>query len=77
MRRKVVPDSFVNITSVIEDKTRMLAMHKSQKDWLDKSQGIDSYLLTMKEMSRQVGKDSKQFQFAEGWRRHSHLGFAA
>lgn len=77
MRRKVIPEFFVNITSVIEEKTKMLAMHKSQKDWLDKSQGIDSYLVTMKEMSRQVGKDSKQFQFAEGWRRHSHLGFAA
>ena len=77
MRRKVVPEFFINITSVIEEKTKMLAMHKSQKDWLDKSQGIDAYLQTMKEMSRQVGKDSKQFLFAEGWRRHSHLGFAA
>jgi len=77
LRRKVVPETFVNIESVIEQKTEMLAMHKIQKEWLDKSQGIDSYLIMMQEMSRQIGKDSKQFQYAEGWHRHSHLGFAS
>jgi N-acetylglucosamine malate deacetylase 1 len=28
-------------------------------------------------MSLRVGKLSRKFPHAEGWRRHSHLGFAA
>jgi hypothetical protein len=28
-------------------------------------------------MSRAVGKLSKKFRLAEGWRRHLHLGFSA
>ncbi len=31
----------------------------------------------MKEMSLEVGMDSEQFKYAEGWERHSHLGFAS
>jgi hypothetical protein len=30
----------------------------------------------MDEASRAVGKLSGQFEFAEGWRRHLHLGFS-
>lgn len=76
IRRKIIPDIFIDISSVLDKKTKLLAMHKSQKDWLDKTQGIDAYLQMMKEMGRRVGKDSNKFQFAEGWQRHSHLGYA-
>jgi hypothetical protein len=31
----------------------------------------------MDEFSRAVGKLSRRFRHAEGWRRHSHLGFCA
>lgn len=55
----------------------MLGFHKSQKEWLDKSQGIDSYLKTMKDMSAEMGKNSMKYRYAEGWRRHSHLGFSS
>jgi len=51
-------------------------MHQSQKEWLDVSQGLDSYLNSMQEMSEEVGKLSKCFKYAEGWRRHNHLGFS-
>ena len=54
----------------------MLSCHKSQKEWLDHSQGLDSYLDTMDEMDREVGRMSKRFRYAEGWRRHSHLGYS-
>ncbi len=77
LRRPIVPDFFVDVASVIGQKRQMLAMHKSQKEWLDHSQGIDSYLKTMEDMSAEVGKMSGRFDYAEGWRRHSHLGFAA
>jgi hypothetical protein len=55
----------------------MLACHQSQRKWLDSSQGLDSYLAAMRDMSAEVGRWSGRFAFAEGWRRHSHLGFAA
>jgi hypothetical protein len=55
----------------------MLAQHRSQKDWLDVSQGMDAYLITMEHLSAAVGRISGRFEHAEGWRRHSHLGFCA
>jgi len=76
LRRTVVPGSFVNTSTVHELKRSALACHKSQKEWLDRSQGMDSYLHAMDEMSRTIGKLSRRFEHAEGWRRHSHLGFS-
>ena len=76
MRVPVVPEFYVNISGVMERKTAMLACHASQKEWLDKTQGFDSYLSAMKELSGKVGGMSGRFAFAEGWRRHSHVGFS-
>ena len=56
---------------------KALAAHGSQQQWLDTSQGMNSYLRTMEEMSLDVGKMSRKFKYAEGWRRHLHLGFSA
>ena len=56
-------------------KRALLACHASQKDWLDATQGMDAYLDDMERLSREVGTMSGRFEFAEGWRRHSHLGF--
>jgi len=75
LRQPVTPEFFVDVSGVMADKREMLACHKTQKEWLDVSQGMDSYLNTMSEMCRDVGKLSKKFNFAEGWRRHLHLGF--
>lgn len=66
---------YVDISPVLAKKREMLAQHKTQKEWLDVSQGMDAYLTEMENMSRQVGAMSGRFEFAEGWRRHSHLGF--
>lgn len=55
----------------------MLAQHRSQKDWLDASQGIDSYLSHMETLSRAMGQLSGRFEFAEGWTRHLPLGYCA
>jgi hypothetical protein len=60
---------------VLERKREALAMHRSQKEWLDHSQGVDAYLNTLVEMTAEVGRMSGRFAYAEGWRRHSHLGF--
>jgi LmbE family N-acetylglucosaminyl deacetylase len=77
LRRLVVPGAFVNTASVHAAKRAALAAHQSQKAWLDSSQGTESYLKAMDEMSLAVGRLSQQFEHAEGWRRHSHLGFCA
>lgn len=75
MRQVVVPDFCVDITDVLTRKRDMLACHVSQKEWLDATQGMDSYLNEMERLSAEVGRVSGQFRYAEGWRRHSHLGF--
>src|SRR5688572_27284997 len=77
LRRKVVPEIFVNTAAVHATKRAALAAHVSQKAWLDATQGMDSYLAEMDAMSRAVGKMSDGFEHAEGWRRHLHLGFSA
>jgi len=77
LRRLIVPGAFVNTASVHAAKRAALAAHQSQKAWLDSSQGMESYLKAMDEMSLAVGRLSRQFEHAEGWRRHSHLGFCA
>jgi LmbE family N-acetylglucosaminyl deacetylase len=77
LRRLVVPGAFVNTVSVQELKRAALAEHKSQQNWLDVSQGLNSYLRKMEEMSLEVGRMSKKFKHAEGWRRHLHYGFSA
>ncbi len=77
MRRRIWAEIYVDIGSVLQRKREMLAQHRSQKEWLDASQGLDAYLTVMEEMSAEVGRMSGCFEYAEGWRRHSHLGFSA
>ncbi|HEY0550702.1 MAG TPA: PIG-L family deacetylase [Verrucomicrobiae bacterium] len=77
LRRKISAELFVNTASVHATKLTALAEHRTQQDWLDVSQGMNSYLRTMEDASRAVGKMSRRFQHAEGWRRHAHLGFCA
>lgn len=77
LRERIRPEYYVDVSSVIEVKRAALACHRSQKEWLDKSQGLDSYLITMEEMCREVGRMSGCFDLAEGWRRHLHLGLCS
>jgi LmbE family N-acetylglucosaminyl deacetylase len=76
LRNPIVPDFYVDVASVIETKAEMLACHRSQKDWLDRSQGMGSYIETMKELNQRAGTHSGRFRYAEGWRRHLHLGYS-
>ena len=77
LRRVVRAGQYVDISTVTKAKRTMLAAHRSQKEWLDVSQGLDAYLDTMETFARQVGKMSGVFEYAEGWRRRLHLGFSA
>ena len=60
---------------VHKTQLKALAAHKSQQNWLDVSQGLNSYLLAWRDMSLAVGRLSKKFKHAEGWRRHLHFGY--
>ena len=77
LRRPIIPGLFVDITGTIPLKRKLLSCHLSQKEWLDVSQGNAAYLNNMEEGCRHVGEMSKHYKFAEGWIRHSHVGFCA
>ncbi|MBM4089719.1 MAG: LmbE family protein [Planctomycetes bacterium] len=78
MRQLVVPSLFVNVSSVMDTKLRMLGCHESQRQWLDETQGLDNYLESMKQSSAEVARmrAACTWQYAEGFRQHSHYGFS-
>ena len=78
MRNLVVPTLVVNVTSLIETKLKMLGCHESQRQWLDETQGLDDYLESMRQSGAEVARMSNQtgWEFAEGFRQHSHVGFS-
>lgn len=76
LRKAVIPDFYVDVSNVMDQKAKMLGCHLSQKNWLDHNQGMDSYIETMKTLTALVGEFSGRFNFAEGWRRHRHLGYS-
>jgi len=77
LRRVVRAGQYADIGPVLDRKRHVLAAHASQKEWLDISQGLDSYLDQMVQLTAEMGAMSGRYRYAEGWRRHSHLGFAA
>ncbi|MBD0285325.1 MAG: PIG-L family deacetylase [Flavisolibacter sp.] len=77
LRRRAIAGAFVNTTSIHVTKLEALKAHQSQQSWLDVSQKVNSYLQTMEDMSKEVGRMSQRFRHAEGWRRHLHAGFCS
>ena len=75
LKNPVIPEILVDVTSTIDDKKEMLACHRTQKEWLDSSQGMDSYLIDMTNICEHFGKMTDDFKYAEGWILHSHVGF--
>jgi len=75
LRRRIIPGAFVNTTLVHKTQLKALGAHKSQQNWLDVSQGMNSFLLAAENMLLAVGRLSKKFKYAEGWRRHLHYGY--
>ncbi|HAM71248.1 MAG TPA: LmbE family protein [Verrucomicrobiales bacterium] len=74
---RVIPEAYVDIGSVLAKKRHAAAAHVSQKEWLDVSQGMDSYLAAIEEFSRDLGRRSRRYRHAEGWRRHLAVGFCS
>jgi N-acetylglucosamine malate deacetylase 1 len=75
LRRRIPCGAFVNITSVLPAKRAALVAHQSQRRWLASTQEFDSFVRTMVDIAREVGRMTGRFKYAEGWRRHLHHGF--
>lgn len=66
---------YVNITSEIEIKEKMLASHASQRNWLLVHHKVDEYILSMKRFGEMRGKEIN-VRYAEGFRQHLGHGHA-
>ena len=77
LRRRIIPGAFVNTAAVFAEKKAALAAHQSQQAWLAETQKVNQYLAMMERNSREVGRLSRRFTHAEGWRRHLHWGYCA
>jgi LmbE family N-acetylglucosaminyl deacetylase len=78
MRNRITPTLFVNVENKIDLKAEMLRRHASQKEWLDVSQGKDSYTNSMREICAEIGAMApKPLAFAEGFRQHLHVGMSS
>ena len=77
MGEPVVPTHFVDVSSLIARKGELLLAHASQGAWLDETQQISSYVNTLQTLNREVGSWILQYEFAEGWRKHLHLGLCS
>lgn len=75
MGRAFKPDFVVDTAGVAGLKRRMLGCHRSQGEWLEETQGMGSYLDSMEAMDGAMAALVPGLLSAEGWRRHSHLGF--
>ena len=76
LRMPVNADIYIDVTDCIDKKAEMLSCHKSQKEWLDVSQGMDLYMTTMSEQCKAMGDMSGEYNYAEGWCQPLHLGFS-
>jgi len=70
---EIKPGMYVDISSVMQTKEKMLCCHESQRNWLLKHHGMDNYVIMMKEFAQKRGKEI-HCAYAEGFRQH--LGHA-
>lgn len=73
MGATIQPSIYVDITSEIDIKTKMLACHESQQSWLLSHQDSE-YILAMKRFSEKRGKEINT-EYAEGFRQHLGHGY--
>jgi LmbE family N-acetylglucosaminyl deacetylase len=67
--RPIPPQFHIDVSRVIDQKEAMLACHASQRNWLLKHHGMDSYLRAMRDWSGQRGREIG-VAYAEGFRQH-------
>ena len=67
--RAIEPAFRIDITPAIDDKSRMLECHESQRAWLRKHHGVDDLVDSMKEWGATQGQ-AAGVKYAEGFRQH-------
>jgi len=71
------PAFLVDTASVHTTKLAALALHNSQLEWLDATQGEGSYVAAADRESRALAQLVPHLHHAEGWTQHHPLGFGA
>lgn len=74
MGQRIYPQFYVEISSQIEEKRRLLSHHASQREWLREHHGIDEYLNRMMEWAEAYGRECGT-PYAEGLRQHLGHGY--
>ena len=69
----IQPSTYIDISSEMEIKEKMLACHESQQSWLLSHQDSE-YILAMKQFSEKRGKEINT-AYAEGFRQHLGHGY--
>ena len=70
----ILTSMFVDITSEMPVKEKMLACHASQRNWLLAHHKMDEYILSMKRFGEFRGKNIN-VKYAEGYRQHLGHGY--
>lgn len=65
----VSPQFVIDVGAFMDRKSRMLALHKSQRDWLKKHHGMDNYIETMRDWTRARGQLAG-YEWGEGFRQY-------
>jgi LmbE family N-acetylglucosaminyl deacetylase len=65
----VAPEFVVDVSEHMQQKKQMLACHESQRAWLRKHHGMDNYIDTMEQWTRDRGKLTG-VPFGEGFRQY-------
>jgi LmbE family N-acetylglucosaminyl deacetylase len=71
---EIMPSLYVDVTSVMETREKMLCCHKSQRDWLLVHHGMDQYIESMKAYAAKRGSQCG-VSYAEGFRQHLGQGY--
>ena len=78
MRNVITPSLVVDVAGEMRLKEEMLCCHASQKNWMRTTQGQDEYVITMRQVCRDIARIAgpRGLKYAEGFRQHSHVGFS-
>jgi LmbE family N-acetylglucosaminyl deacetylase len=73
--RSITPQFYVDVSGLIEQKSRMLACHESQREWLRAHHRMDEYIESMRRWNASLGEAASQLSvrpiaYAEAFRQH-------
>ena len=73
--KKVIPQFYVDISGVMQQKLGMLACHESQRNWLRAHHGMDEYIESIRRFNSSQGQrasivSGRLISYAEAFRQH-------